>query len=164
MTRIVLILAAYFQIGFVYSQEFDTVAENRRIIEETFDNLDSIFVKFHGKVIYLTLWASWCGPCKAEMPYANALFETLKDKPVVFLYLAVDDRENSWRENIIQLKIAGTHILLSKEMSRLVRSLFAIQAIPHYAIIGMNGKTSYVSTLPPSFPDTVNDILKEVAQ
>ena len=48
---------------------------------------DSLLVnianKHKGKVIYVDFWATWCGPCRAEMPFAKKLKETLKDKEVV---------------------------------------------------------------------------------
>lgn len=57
----------------------------------------AILDRHKGKVIYVDLWASWCGPCRAEMPEAKKLREQYKDKEVVFLYLAVRDTEEAWK-------------------------------------------------------------------
>jgi len=48
------------------------------------------FDHYKGKVIFVNLWATWCGPCKAEMPGIQSLSEKLKDKPVEFVMLSVD--------------------------------------------------------------------------
>lgn len=46
---------------------------------------------FKGKTLFINVWASWCGPCKQEMPYIQSLYEKLADHPdIAFLMLAVD--------------------------------------------------------------------------
>lgn len=47
------------------------------------------FNKFKGKTIFLNLWATWCGPCKAEMPSIQSLYEKTNDQ-VVFVMLSLD--------------------------------------------------------------------------
>lgn len=46
----------------------------------------------NGKVVFINFWASWCPPCRAEMPSLNALYQELKeDKRFVFLFINEDD-------------------------------------------------------------------------
>jgi thiol-disulfide isomerase/thioredoxin len=45
---------------------------------------------FKGKVIFLNFWATWCGPCKEEMPSMEALYRQFKEKDFVFLTVSVD--------------------------------------------------------------------------
>jgi thiol-disulfide isomerase/thioredoxin len=46
--------------------------------------------QFKGKVIFLNLWATWCGPCRAEMPGIQKLYNKVKDDRIVFLMLSID--------------------------------------------------------------------------
>lgn len=46
---------------------------------------------YKGKIIFLNFWATWCGPCKLEIPHFIELQEKYRDKGVVFLGLSVDD-------------------------------------------------------------------------
>lgn len=46
--------------------------------------------QFKGKVVFLNFWATWCGPCKEEMPSMEALYQQFKDKGFVFLTISVD--------------------------------------------------------------------------
>jgi len=48
------------------------------------------FDQFKGKVVFINLWATWCGPCKAEMPGIQSLSEKLKGEPIEFVMLSVD--------------------------------------------------------------------------
>jgi len=45
---------------------------------------------FKGQVVFLNFWATWCGPCKEEMPSMEALYQRFKEKGFVFLAISVD--------------------------------------------------------------------------
>lgn len=49
------------------------------------------FADYKGKVVFLNLWATWCGPCRAEMPAIHKLYEKLKGEPVEFVMLSIDN-------------------------------------------------------------------------
>jgi thiol-disulfide isomerase/thioredoxin len=50
-----------------------------------------------GKVVFINFWATWCGPCRAEMPSINVLYDKFKDNPnVVFLIVEIEgDQEKA---------------------------------------------------------------------
>ncbi len=49
--------------------------------------------QFRDKVIFLNLWATWCGPCRVEMPSIQKLYESVDKEKVVFVMLALDSEE-----------------------------------------------------------------------
>ncbi len=52
-----------------------------------------------GKVVFINFWASWCPPCRAEMPSVNELYLQLKDDPgFVFIFINMDDQIKTARE------------------------------------------------------------------
>ncbi len=101
--------------------------------------LSDIFKKYKGKLIYVDFWASWCIPCRSEMPKAAILKEKLKWQPIVFLYFGYNDKEVAWLKARKQLDIQGEHYLLNEKMIKEVDEIFGINGIPHYAIIDKNG-------------------------
>lgn len=104
------------------------------------NSLAGIFKKYKGKVIYVDFWASWCVPCRAEMPNAAILKDKLKGKNIVFLYLGYNDKEIAWLKARKQLGIQGEHYLLNDKMIKEADELFIINGIPHYAIIDKDGR------------------------
>ena len=49
------------------------------------------FEEFRGKTIFMNLWATWCPPCLAEMPYIQSLYDDLESEDVVFVMLSTDE-------------------------------------------------------------------------
>jgi len=95
--------------------------------------------KFPDKIIYVDFWAPWCGPCMAEMPQSKKLQEKLKGKDVVFVFLANQCSEESWKATIAQKQLSGEHFLLADKEFALLADKFNIAGIPRYMIIDKEG-------------------------
>lgn len=105
-----------------------------------FDTTNTLFnlTKLKGKVIYIDVWASWCGPCLKELPNSNKLAAKFKDK-IHLVYLNIDDKEDSWRRVIKKQSLEGIHLRADEEISRKLRSDYTIGPIPRYILIDKNG-------------------------
>ncbi len=55
------------------------------------NNEKQLLIQYKGKVLVVNFWATWCPPCREEMPELSTLHQTLKHKNVVVLGLAVDE-------------------------------------------------------------------------
>ncbi len=96
-----------------------------------------------GKVVYVDFWASWCGPCRAEMPAADKLHKALSDKgrQVVFLNVSVDVSADNWRKNIPDsyLNVINVHSPGDGKWSSPALKAYGISSIPRYVLIGPDG-------------------------
>jgi thiol-disulfide isomerase/thioredoxin len=101
--------------------------------------IDSVLSSNDGHVIYLGCWATWCGPCKAEMPHSKELMEELENQNVAFVFLCIDSEEDLWKASLAELQIDGQHYFLSREQSADLRAVFEVQGIPHYFLIDQKG-------------------------
>jgi thiol-disulfide isomerase/thioredoxin len=92
----------------------------------------------HGKVVILTFWASWCPPCKRELPILeNAQRAVGKDKLVVF---AVSHRDKPEALAAIKKPAANWQINVMTDRNDHVASLYSVSNIPHLFMIGRDGK------------------------
>jgi thiol-disulfide isomerase/thioredoxin len=58
----------------------------------TSDNQQVLLEDFQGKTLFINIWASWCAPCRAEMPFIASLYEKVKEEEnVQFLMISIDD-------------------------------------------------------------------------
>ena len=54
--------------------------------------------EYKGKVLVLDFWASWCGPCRAEIPNMKKYYEEFKGKGVEFLSVSIDAKKDAWEK------------------------------------------------------------------
>lgn len=94
-----------------------------------------------GQVVMLNFWASWCGPCRQEMPLMDDLYEQYKD--LGFTILAVNVDEN--REEALRFldKVPVSYPILYDPESR-VSELYEVQAMPTTVMIDRSGNTRYL--------------------
>lgn len=95
---------------------------------------------FRGKVVYLDFWASWCGPCRAEIPAAKKLEEEFRNKDVVFLAVSIDESEKAWKKLIKEQALPGIHLLSTGNFDAEAAKLYNVKGIPRYFIIDKDGK------------------------
>ncbi|MCF6170353.1 MAG: TlpA family protein disulfide reductase [Bacteroidales bacterium] len=124
------------------------------------ESFQSILDEYKGKVVYLDFWASWCGPCKREMPYSQKLQEKFKGKDVVFLYFSVDRNGQPWRNMIDQLTLTGQHYRANASVHQELNQQFNVRSIPRYILIDKNGEVVSANALRPSNPSVVQEINK----
>jgi thiol-disulfide isomerase/thioredoxin len=93
---------------------------------------------FIGKIVYLDFWASWCAPCRLEIPHAKKLEEQFKNKDVVFLGVSIDQNKESWMKVIRENDIKGVQVIIDSSTD--IEKLYNIKGIPRYLIIDREGK------------------------
>jgi len=100
-----------------------------------------------GKVLYVDIWATWCGPCMAEMPHFEALKEKYKDDPVVaFVSLSIDTDDKAWQKSVEGRKAEGYQWLISR--SKL--DTYNITGIPRTLLIDKGFKIIDLNAALPS--------------
>ena len=69
---------------------------------------------FKGKLVYVDVWATWCGPCVREIPHLLNLERDYHDKDIVFLSVSVDDNKEAWEKMIDDYNMGGVQLIGDK--------------------------------------------------
>jgi len=127
--------------------------------------LNEIIEDHKGKVIYLDIWATWCGPCRKEMPNSQKLEKKLDDDNVAFVYLCIDSKEEQWKALISEMNLGGSHYFASSDQSRFVCKLFEMNGVPEYVLIDQKGnideKGFHLRPSNGSIGNKIENLLKE---
>ncbi|TAJ09202.1 AhpC/TSA family protein [Marinilabiliaceae bacterium JC017] len=113
-----------------------------------------------GKVIYIDVWATGCGPCRQELPHLKELEEQLHDQQVAFVSISVDRNKEAWEKLIKEKEMKGYQLHAPGGWNAQIVKDYAIQGIPRFILIDKEGKLVDPNTTRPSNPETKEKILK----
>ncbi len=89
---------------------------------------------FRGKVVLVNFWASWCPPCKMEIPGFQKIYETYKDKGFTVIGIATDDVSPSF------IKDTGMAYPVALADDKVIRDYGNISGIPASFLVGRDGR------------------------
>lgn len=93
---------------------------------------------FRGKYVYIDVWATWCGPCRQEIPYLKKLDEDYKDAQIVFLSLSVDQDKAKWEKMVKEQSMSGVQLHIGQNSS--FQQAYKIEGIPHFILLDREGR------------------------
>ncbi len=116
-------------------------------------SFDSLIARHRNKLILLDFWASWCGPCRAEIPDSKKLQQQYAGKNIVFVNISTDAVVSDWQKAAQEEGIGtpDSYLLLKADRSPLVKR-YSIYSIPRYMLVGKNGKMINANAPRPSEP------------
>jgi peroxiredoxin len=94
-----------------------------------------------GRVVMVNFWATWCGPCRQEMPQLNRLYEKYHAAGFVLLGVNVDDDQRKAAEVAGKLGVTFPVLL---DTDKIVSKLYDLSTMPSTVIIDRDGKVRYV--------------------
>lgn len=110
-----------------------------------------------GKYVYIDVWATWCGPCREEIPSLEKVEEQFQGKNIVFVSISIDksiDREK-WSKLINDKNMSGIQLLADNEWdSKFIRE-YNIGGIPKFILIDANGNIVNAQAPKPSDPKLI---------
>ena len=110
----------------------DTILSGQEVLQQLVQN-------YHGQVVVVDFWATWCAPCRKSMPAVSALKKQLAGKKCVFIYLTgPDSPEKVWSTAIKQMH--GIHVRLTQKQWKELGASYGITGIPAYLIMNKRGE------------------------
>ena len=133
---------------------------------------DSVYTlsKLEGKVVLINFWATWCGPCRMEIPEFNEMHKSYHEKGLEILGISVSDNKKQLKN--FAKSFAVDYPLLyggAREMNKIMKDYGGVYAVPSSFLVGKNGTIlwSYPGAIlknydPQTFATLVYEIEKEL--
>lgn len=110
--------------------------------------------ELRGKVVYIDVWATWCGPCKREIPYLAKRVEEYKgNDKVVFISISVDENREAWLKMIGNDKPQWAQYHVDEDQNEALTDAYGINAIPRFMVIKADGTIGDSDAFRPSDED-----------
>lgn len=143
------------------------MASNAMSPEFSYVNIDNKKVSLkdlRGKYVYIDVWATWCGPCKAEIPHLQKVEKDYHGKKIHFVSLSVDRQADKpkWEKYVKDNKLGGIQVIADKDFDSEFIKKYNIASIPRFILIDPNGKIVSGDALRPSdagLRDLLNKLL-----
>ena len=110
--------------------------------------------EFRGKYVYIDVWATWCAPCRAEIPFLKKLEEKYHEKNIVFVSLSIDQLKDveKWRKLIKDKELGGVQVFADKDWNSQFVKDYNITGIPRFILIDPKGNIVKADAPRPSSP------------
>lgn len=99
------------------------------------------------KLLVVDVWASWCAPCKREIPHLKKVYEAYKDKGVYFVSVSIDESEKNWKEAVAKFEMPWDQLRTSSEevMNAFMKN-YQMIGVPSMIIIDKEGIVVYAGS------------------
>lgn len=97
---------------------------------------------FKGKYVYIDVWATWCGPCRAEIPFLKKVEAKYEGKKIEFVSISVDEDKDhaKWIKFVTDKQLGGVQLFADKNwMSDFIKA-YGINSIPRFILLDPQGK------------------------
>ena len=116
-----------------------------------------------GKILYIDVWATWCGPCLREIPALKSLENDYHNKNIAFVSLSIDEKKDyqKWRTMIADKELTGIQLMADNNWNSSFVTSYGIKGIPRFILIDTLGNIINSDAPRPSNPE-IRKILDEL--
>ena len=123
--------------------KWEPISPGKSVPDFTFTDMKGETVKLSdlkGNLVYIDIWATWCGPCIAEHPTWDKVKSEYKDKPIAFLTVSIDETREPWEKMVKNKKMEGLQWFADKAWQSELAQFFMVNGIPRFLLLDKEGK------------------------
>ncbi|CAA9196954.1 TlpA family protein disulfide reductase [Flavobacterium collinsii] len=108
-----------------------------------------------GKYVYIDLWATWCAPCRAEIPFLQKIEEKYHGKNIEFVSVSIDKAKDNekWKKFVADKKLGGIQLFADKDWESEFVTSYGVTGIPRFIIVDPRGNILSSDAERPSSPE-----------
>ena len=96
---------------------------------------------FKGKYVYIDIWATWCGPCKKEIPFLKELTKRMEGKNIVFVSISIDRDKAAWEKMVKEEKLEGQLHYPGGDQGFFIDACYSsLSSVPRFILLDKEGK------------------------
>jgi len=109
---------------------------------------------FKGKYVYVDVWATWCGPCRQQIPYLKQIEEKYHGKNIEFVSISIDaiKDHDKWKKMVETQQLGGTQLVAENAWQSSFTTAYGIDSIPRFLLIDPKGNVVESNAKRPSDP------------
>lgn len=108
---------------------------------------------FKGRYVYIDIWATWCAPCREELPHLQMLEKAFQGTNISFVSISTDQDEAKWKQTVKDEKMGGIQLHTGGDEDFL--NAFRVKGIPRFILINPEGRIENANMTRPSDPMTI---------
>ena len=107
-----------------------------------------------GKYVYIDVWATWCGPCIAEIPHMKRVEQQFHGKNIEFVGISIDTKKDyeKWKKFVVTKELAGIQLFADNDWNSDFVKAYGINGIPRFILIDPKGNIVDANAERPSSP------------
>jgi thiol-disulfide isomerase/thioredoxin len=123
---------------------------------------DVSFSDFKGKYVYIDAWATWCAPCKQQIPHIKQLEKDLHGKNIQFVSISLDKPKDhgKWKKFIKDNELTGVQLFSDNAFKTRIARDYKINTIPRFLLFDPEGKIIDAKAKRPSNPKLKEQLLE----
>lgn len=107
-----------------------------------------------GKYVFIDIWATWCGPCRMEIPALEEIEKEFENKNIAFVSISIDKEADydKWKKMVSDQEMGGIQLFADKNWKSDFITAYGVKSIPRFILISPDGKIIDANTKRPSDP------------
>lgn len=130
--------------------------ENYKGGQTSLDNLK-------GKFVYIDVWATWCGPCRQEIPHLQKVEAQYHGKNIEFVSISIDAKKDhdKWKKLVDEKKLGGIQLFADNDWNSKFVKEYGIEGIPRFILVDPSGNIVTADAPRPSDPQLIELFTKQ---
>ena len=146
----------------------ETLAEGMRspkfVNYENYNGKTTSLDDLQGNYVYIDIWATWCGPCKAEIPFLKKLEKNYHEKKITFVGISIDTEKDNklWKEMVESEELPGVQLFADQDWNSEFIKKYLVYGIPRFILIDPEGKIISADSPRPSQEEIITKLLDQL--